>query len=224
MNTRKTPLITGEMYHVFNRSVARQPIFDNDRMKNRFLKLIEFYRLCDPPMRFSYFNRLPRDRKKELQNTIDAAKELFVEILAFAIMPNHFHLLLKQVKENGISRFLSQIQNSFAKFFNTDSERSGSAFQQEFKNVHIETENQMVHTIRYIHLNPLTSYVIKSPNELDSYQWTSFPDYLAREPRTIINTQPLKSLFASNEKFKQHTLDQTDYQRSLKLIEHLTFD
>ena len=137
-------------------------------------------------------------------------------------MPNHFHLLIKQNQDEGIRIFLSLIQNSYAKYLNTITPRTGSAFQQVFKAVRIETEPQFIHVARYIHLNPLTSYVLKTFDELCHYPYTSLQDYLSNAPRPFVDIVPLQRLFSSKEQLKQQTLDQVDYQRTLNQIKHLT--
>lgn len=221
MSYRKTPLVNGEIYHIFNRSIAQTPIFHTKRNCDRFLKTIEYYHFSNPPIRFSYFMRSSPRRRQEILESLYLLNNLKVEIYAFALMPNHFHLLLKQNQDDGIRNFISLIQNSFAKYLNTITPRTGSVFQQVFKGVRIENESQFSHVARYIHLNPLTNYVIKSTKELPTYLLTSFPDYVSTEPRPFVNTEPLSKLFSSIDKFTQHTLDQVDYQRTLNQIEHL---
>ncbi len=130
-------------------------------------------------------------------------------------MPNHFHLLLQQIQTDGIQLYLKLIQESFAKYINLLLPRTGSAFQQAFKVVHIENEPQFIHTARYIHLNPVTSNIIKSVEDLHKFPFTSFPDYFSTKPRPFIHTDYLLSFFKSVEVFKQHTFDQADYQKTL---------
>lgn len=224
MPYRKIPLVNGETYHVFNRSIAKIPIFDIKRNCDRFLEVIEYYRHEKPPIRFSYFQRLSSTRKREYLNSLNLSNKIMVEILAFSIMPNHCHFLLRQIGNNGISKYLRLTQNSFAKYFNLITQRTGSVFQQSFKAVRIESESQFIHTARYIHLNPFTSFIIKTPKELDAYQLTSFPDYISAYARPFINTHPLFSLFKSKEDLRQHTIDQVDFQRTLAQIKHLTLE
>ena len=81
-------------------------------------------------------------------------------------MPNHFHLLLKQTIDNGISHFLSKFTNSYTKYFNTKYNRVGPVFQGVFKSVHIESDEQLMHLSRYIHLNPVVSAVVEKQNLL----------------------------------------------------------
>lgn len=168
MPYRKIPIVAGEIYHVFNRSVAKQPIFILNKDYQRAMEVIDFYRHKDLPMRFSYFNRLQSYQKQQLIKIV-AETSSIVEILAFCLMPNHVHFLLKSLTDNGIIQFMSNFQNSYAKYFNTRHERTGTLFQPMFKAVRIESEEQLIHVSRYIHLNPVTSYILKTIEELETY-------------------------------------------------------
>ncbi len=224
MPRRLTPLVTGEIYHVFNRSVALQPIFKGSRDYVRVLELIDYYRYLNHPMRFSHYNRLPPQTKIKLLEHLYKTDDKYIDVYAFSLMPNHYHLLVKQLKDDGISTFFRLIQNSYAKYLNTKSKRFGSLFQQMFKAVRIETDEQLLHVARYIHLNPLTSYIINKKSDLEKYRWTSFIDYLSSSPRLFINTNFLNKYFNTKSNFKEFTFNQLDYQRNLERIKHLTGD
>ncbi len=93
-----------------------------------------------------------------------------------------------------------------------------------FKSVRIENDDQFIHVARYIHLNPLTSFVLQRIDELDSYPWSSFIDYTGKRSISFLEMNILKGLFPSVEKFKKFTLDQVEYQRKLEAIKHLMLD
>lgn len=218
---RRFPIANGEVYHLFNRSIARQPIFTKLRDFQRFLDVLDFYRYKRPPLRYSHYQRLAQQQKAELLKRLYETGEQIVEIYAFALMPNHFHLLVKQLQEKGIKQFVSCVQNSFAKYYNTKYNRSGSLFQEMFKAVRIETDEQFIHVARYIHLNPLTNYIIKDYHELELYPWTSFYDYVGAEKLPFLTRKFLMSFFSDKKKLKQFTLDQSNYQRTLEAMKHL---
>lgn len=224
MARRSVLIVTGEIYHLFNRSIARQPIFTRSNDFQRFLDVVDFYRFKNPPLRYSHYNRLPSAQKDQLLHTLHKNDEVGVKIFAFSFMSNHFHLLVKQVEDDGIKMFASQIQNSYAKYYNTKYKRSGALFQEMFKAVRIETDEQFIHVARYIHLNPLTGYLIKNSEELEQYQWTSFIDYLGKRQLAFLQSDVLKSYFSSIEKLKKFTFDQVDYQRKLGEIKHLVME
>lgn len=219
MPYRKVVFATEEIYHVFNRSIAKASIFSKQRDCKQILDLINYYRFA-PKMSFSHYKRLEKSLKeKYLQNLIKNNHQI-VEILCFCIMPNHFHLLLKQKKEQGIKIFISNIQNSYAKYFNLRSERSGSLFQAMFKAIRIEDDEQLIHVSRYIHLNPSTAF-IEEPENLLSYQWSSLPEYLGITPGIFTRNELIIDLIGGKEKYKEFVFDQVDYQRELDKIKHL---
>lgn len=222
MPGRLTPLITDEVYHVFNRGINRQPTFNTSKEYQRALLAIEFYRVSSPPIRLSKFLQLDKDRQAQVTDIMAKANKL-VQIICFCLIPNHFHFLLKQKTENGISKFIGNFQNSYTRYFNTRNQRDGSLFLDQFKAKRIETDEQLVHVSRYIHLNPYTGYVVKTLSELERYNWSSFPSYLSGE-YNIIEPRIILELFKNIDRYKQFVCDQADYQRKLKEIEHLIME
>lgn len=221
MPYRRMPLVNGEVYHVFNRSVANQPIFLQTRNYQRALEVIEFYIYSRPPLSFSHYRRLAVEQRSKFLERMQKFVPKHIEILAYCLMPNHFHFLIRQGQENGVANFLRNFQNSYAKYFNTKTERSGALFQSMFKAVRIESDEQLIHVARYIHLNPSTSYIIKGVQELESYPWNSFAEYLSKQPSKIIDKGKVLGFFKSLNEFKKFTLDQRDYQRRLESVKHL---
>lgn len=222
MPYRKIPIVAGEIYHVFNRSVAKQPIFLYDRDYQRAIEVIKFYRHKDLPLRFSHYNRLPLEQKGKIGNLIEESP-IVIEILAFCLMPNHLHFLLKSLTEDGIIKFMSNLQNSYAKYFNIKHERTGTLFQPMFKAVRIESDGQLIHVCRYIHLNPVTAYLVKTIEGLENYPWSSYIYYLSNS-LSFISKELILSFFKNLKEFKKFTADQVDYQRRLDLIKHLSLE
>ena len=224
MPLRKTVLANGETYHVFNRGVNHQPIFIDKRDYPRALEILSFYRFAKPPLRFSFYNRLPVEEKLNFWKELERKNQKIVILLSFCFMPNHFHFLLRQERENGISKFLANFQNSYTKYINTRHVRSGHLFQGQFKAVRIENESQLLHTSRYIHLNPYTSYIVKTVDQLEKYPWSSLPEYIKDDDKGICEAKNVLSCFSSSRQYLQFVLDRKDYQRTLKDIEHLLLE
>lgn len=222
MPLRKIPIAAGEIYHVFNRSVARQPILITNKDYNRAIECMKFYQHGNLPLRFSHYNRLPKEQKEQINKIIVDAPQI-VEILTFCLMPNHVHFLLKSLTEKGIIQFMSNFQNSYAKYFNIKTDRSGSLFQAMFKAVRIETDEQLTHVNRYIHLNPITAYIVKDIDSLEKYPWSSYPDYLNPSPN-FISKKIVLNLFRNIAAYKKFIADQVDYQRKLDEIKHLILE
>ena len=224
MNYRKTKIAPGEIYHIFNRSIAQVPIFLSNRDFLRFTEVIDYYRFLSLPMRFSHYNRLEADIKKSFLDELYQKRETLIEIYSFCLIPDHFHFLLKELKENGIRKFISNIQNSYAKYFNTKTERSGSLFQEMFKAVRIASDEQFIHVARYIHLNPYSSFLFDNPDRLKTFRWSSFGDYLGINNHPFISQSFLGSFFKSPTDLEKFTLDRAEYQRNLENIKHLIME
>lgn len=207
---------------MFNRSVGQQSIFPFAQDYQRAIDVFKFYLHKKPPLRFSFYNRLPENQKVKFYEEILKIQPHTVEIFCFCLMPNHFHFLLRGLTGNGVGQFMSNFQNSFAKYFNTKHKRTGTLFQQNFKAVRIESDEQLVHVSRYIHLNPVTSYLIEA-EDLENYLWSSYPNYL-RDESTYIFKNLVLDQFKSVESYKKFVLDQVDYQRKLNEIKHLTLE
>lgn len=220
MPYRRTVFANNELYHVLNRGVAQVPIFYTPKEYSRFLELIDYYRFADLHLSFSHYIRLSSEEKELSRKN---KKDKLAEILSYCLMPNHFHLLLRQLKENGIVKMLGNLQNGYVRYFNLRNERIGPLFQSVFKAIRIETEEQLLHVSRYIHINPTTSYLVKTENLL-FYQWSSLPEYLKEKPSGFVETDFILKLAGGPEKYKNFVFDQIEYQRELHKIKHLSLE
>jgi putative transposase len=223
MPGRILPLVTNEIYHIYNRGIDRRPTFTTIREYQRAIEAIKFYRFTRPPLRLSKFLRLEEEGKSEVLQLLQK-KDKLIRILCYCLMPNHFHLLLKQDRDKGIAKFLSNVQNSYTRYFNTRHDRDGSLFLNQFKAVRIETDEQLLHVCRYIHLNPYTGFVVKSLAELEKYPWSSLPDYISRDATTFVERDMILGYFRNTDQYKRFVFDQADYQRRLREIKHLIFE
>jgi len=218
---RNLILATNEIYHVFNRSIAKENIFSSRINFRKAKEIVEFYRFPQK-LRLSKFKTLTEDLKNDYRLSLQDQSPL-IEIYAFSLMPNHYHFLVKQLRDNGLARFVSNFQNSFAKVFNIKNDRDGALFQNSFKAKRVETDEQFVHVSRYIHLNPVTAYLIKF-NELKDYPLTSFPNYVYENKDLFVNTKFLLGMFKSAENYIKFVADQVGYQRELALVRDLIIE
>ncbi len=218
MPYRTVPCGTSETYHVFNRSVAGQTIFEHAKDYQRMYDLLNFYRFSGVKDSFSHFNRLSTEAKVLYLSNVKAMHSTLVSISAFALMPTHFHMVVRQEQDSGISMFLARVQNGYAKYFNIKRKRFGAMFQSMYKAVRIESEEQYMHTIRYIHLNPMTVGMLVQAQELEQYPWISYMDYVGNRADSMVDTSFIWEQFHSIESFRAFTLDQIDYQRTLAFV------
>lgn len=223
MPARKTILAIGEIYHIFNRSVESRPIFKIRRDHLRAIETIDFYRYSDWPIKLSKFRVLNIEEKQLLEKRIKSESKKMVRLLSYCLMPNHIHFLLQQIKDKGISRFMSNFTNSYTRYFNVRHRRKGHLFQSMFKAVRIETNEQLLHVSRYIHLNPVISYIINE-KEINKYEWSSYPEFLGVSPFEICDPDLILSQFSSPQEFQKFVLDQVDYGKRLEAIKHLIFN
>lgn len=205
---RKQKLVSNSIYHIFNRGVEKRPIFLDESDYFRFINNLAIFNDTK-----SVFNSKYRIKEKEIE-TSDTRKPL-VDILAFCLMPNHFHLLLRQKKEGGISKFMNKLGVGYANYFNLKYERVGSLFQGTFKVVLINKESQFLYIPYYIHLNPLDLIIIdwreNGVNKpklaiefLDSYKWSSYRDYVGKSNFVgVLNKHPLNELFVNPENYRK---------------------
>lgn len=220
---RRTIFANDEIYHVFNRGIERRPTFTSKREYDRAILTLGFYRFQNPPLRLSKALLLKSEDKESFFLKLKKESKVLVEIISYCLMPNHFHFLIRQRSENGLAKFLSNFTNSYTRYFDTKHKRIGPLFQGTFRAVHIETEEQLTHVSRYIHLNPVSSFVIKE-EELYSYPWSSLPEFLGEEKEEICNKEIILSYFSSKEKYRRFIHDQIDYAKKLETIKHLLLE
>ncbi len=224
MPGRKEPLVTGEIYHIINRGITSQIIFSNKNY-NRALETIFYYQSKTPPLRYSYFIRLPKTHRWEILGKLRQSQDYLVEIIVYCLMPNHFHFLLKQQSDNGISRFMNNFSNSYTRYFNIKNKRIGPIFQGRFKSVRIESEQQLLHVSRYIHLNPYSSGIAKTIADLKDYPYSSLPEYLGNTKEDLFCQKDIiSSYFRKPGAYEDFVFSQADHQRSLSIIKHLLLE
>ena len=141
---RKVKFVKGKIYHIYNRGVEKRNVFLNDSDKWRFLQAMFLFN--DEDSSFSALYQIEKENKgrinftllKEFINNQRKDKSPLVRIMADCLMPNHFHLLIEEIQENGISRFMHKLGTGYPNFFNKKYDRVGSLFQGPFKAIAIE--------------------------------------------------------------------------------------
>ncbi len=219
---RKIPLVTGKVYHVFNKSIADFVVFNNDDEFLRMRNLFRYYQIKDPPYKFNYFVKIKtKENFDENLSSYLSGKEKIVQIIAYCIMPTHFHLILKQLKKGGISTFMGNVLNSYSRYFNTKHKRGGPLWEGKFKNVLVETDEQLLHLTRYIHLNPTSAGLVKKPEE---WPYSSYLEYLGKikKMNRICSYEDLIDISPSS--YKNFVESRISYQRELEKIKHLILE
>lgn len=188
---RKTPFLTGETYHIYTRGVEKRIICETDGDYRR-LQLLLY--LCNDDKAVQVRNVLSRYRGLPLVKVFEQEKrsDTLVEILSYALMPNHFHLLLREKVLAGISHFMHKLMTAYSMYFNTKNERSGPLFTRPFRSKHIDSDPYLLWVFAYITLNPLALHqsdwelgirdIRAAGYFLQRYPYSSFADNVASRP------------------------------------------
>lgn len=217
----RLPLVTDHYYHIFNRGVARQPTFLT-RFDYRYaIGAMNYYQHDKPNTSYSQFNLVGKEDQQKAWEVLKRQEKL-VEIIAYVLMPNHFHFLLKQVKNDGISTFMARWGNSYARYFNAKHKRVGPVFQGRFKSILIETTEQLIHLSRYIHLNPVVSAVV-GEGVFDKYEWSSFGEYVSENESELCSKDVVLEQFKDKGDYRNFVDDRIAYGKELEKIKHLSF-
>ena len=181
------PFFNSGYYHIYNRGVEKRNIFVDNWDYSRFMETLDFYRKSPQPQKLSDFRRRVISLKK-----VENQKDL-VKIFAYCLMPNHFHLLVQQMVDRGITDFVSNLANSYTRYFNTKHERIGALFQGAFKAKLVNNDEYLLQLSKYIHRNPDT--LLKWKNR--TYPYSSYRYYLSSERNSLCDSDFILSYFSS---------------------------
>ncbi|MFH1768958.1 MAG: transposase [Candidatus Omnitrophota bacterium] len=221
---RKEKIQSGQLYHVFSKSIAGYRIFNSNRDFSRMRDMIRYYRTEKAKVKFSRFIMLRKEGKEVLSN-LNTPKSfgnnLLVQIISYCLMPTHLHFILKQLKENGISTFMMKLLNSYSHYFNTKHRRKGPLWEGRFKNVLIDSDELLLHMTRYVHLNPVTAYIVDDPQ---SWPASSYNEYLLEigEENKICKYGDILEI--NPQTYKEFVNDRIGYQRELSNMKGLLLD
>ena len=211
---RKDPFITGEYYHIYNRGIDKRVIFKLPRDYERFMMLLY---LANSQESFRLDNLLNQLHKTFTEIMFLDKGEPLVSIGAWCLMTNHFHLLIKQEVDGGITKFMKKIGTGYSMFFNIKYQRRGALFGGLFKSKLIGTDdNYMRQLFAYIHLNVLDikfsgweklinkMYPKEWENFLEDYRYSSYQDYIGKErkERNVLNMVAFPEYFSEGSSFK----------------------
>lgn len=193
-----------QYYHLYNRGVDKRIIFLDDLDRQRFINAFRLARLLNSP-KLSWLNeqiKMGNIPQTDLDNLEEKYGPPTLDIITYSLMPNHFHFLVKELIENGITKFFRKLGTSYAMYFNIKHERTGRLFESQYKAVLIETDEQLIHLSRYIHTNPLHSSKINlTLDQLKTYPWTSLPDYLGSRDQPFCQPSEVMAFFKSTNDY-----------------------
>lgn len=217
---RKEVLANESYYHIYSRSIAKYIVFNNDEEFSRILEILNLYRYANFNYKYSKYKNLDPATQKEVEKNLLKDSDFLVEIVAYCIMPTHFHLILKQSSSCGISKYIAKVLNSYSKYFNTKHQRTGPLWASRFKSVLVDKDEQLLHLTRYIHLNPASAGLVKNPRD---WLYSSYLEYIDKEYQNRICS--FSALFDLSEKeYEKFVLDRKSYQQQLSQIKSLIVD
>lgn len=187
-----------EYYHVFNRGVDKRDVFCDEFDYYRFLKSLKEFNQLDPVVSLYIRDRLRNSGVAvgSLQN------EKLVDIISYCLIPNHFHLILKQLRTGGISEFIKRIGTGYTGYFNHKYERSGVLFQGKFKAVHIKSQDKLLFLSAYVNGN----YIVHNGKDKD-WIFSSMQEYLKEMKNILCNTKIILHEFKNRNDYYKYALE-----------------
>ena len=216
---RKDPLVSGCYYHIISRSIAQFKIFKNQNDCYRLMKIMDFYRYSGFAYKYSNFIALNKNFQQDYLRSIKNNSPKLINIVAYCLMPTHIHLLLEQNIDNGITKYLTKLLNSFSRYFNLYHHRRGPLWESHFKSILVNTDSQLLHLTRYIHLNPVSANLVKKP---EKWQFSSYNEYLGKITNGICDWQDIIDI--NSDKYQKFVNSRIAYQKELSRIKHLLIE
>jgi putative transposase len=174
------------IYHIYNRGVEKRKIFLGEQDYRMFLYFLKRYLVA--PEDLQGLN--PYISKRGIKET-NLYKE--IRLLCYCLMPNHFHLMLKQLTKKGVVDFMKRVSNAYTEYFNKKYKRTGSLFQGRYKAVLVDSEHYLLHLSRYIHANPRE--LSKNIQDFRKYSYSSYLDYLGDRHTQWVHPQEILNYF-----------------------------
>ncbi|MDP2665821.1 MAG: transposase [bacterium] len=206
----------GEFYHIYNRGTDKRNVFMSRSDRDRFLALLYLANQNEPV-----------DLKLQGSTLLEVEERTgdpIVEIVAYCLMPNHFHLLIRELEDGGISKFMQKLTTGYTMYFNKKNERNGSLFQGRFKATHVADDRYLRYLISYIHLNPIKllepkwketgiTDKVRAERYLEEYGQSSYLDYFGKErpEGMILSREALPEYFSSGTDFKTFVTEWLTY-------------
>jgi len=232
MTVKREQIVAGNIYHVLSRGVDKRNIFLNDDDYLRFTENLSRFNNEDfnseaISWRPGHYGALGANNDK---------RESLVDLLAFCLMPNHYHLLIRPIFDDGLSKFVQKMNHGYAQYFNRKNNRQGTLFESRYKIVPIISEAHFTHIPYYIHFNPLD--LIGSgwrKNEIgdmntelrfiDSYRWSSHLDYSGtRNFPSVTSREFLLNRFGDPDGYKKSVRDWLSDRKSFEWMEGITLE
>ncbi len=202
---RRTIFVNDEYYHIYNRGVDKRKVFLNKDDYIRFIvSMREFNRFKPIGSLYKYKKWKEQRHPTSLRDVGCLSQSKLVEFIAYCLNPNHYHFMVKQLTNNGISEFMKRLGNGYTKYFNYRHNHSGYLFQGRFKSIHINSNEYLLWLSAYINLNPKPH---KITNNLKKYPWSSYLDYTNQRNGTLCNKDIILNQFSHRDYIYKNFID-----------------
>jgi len=227
---RKFDFSVDEFYYIYSRGVDKRIIFDDDNDRNRFIKLLF---VCNHSQPIVFRDLI---RNTSLKDIFDfPADKTLVDIGSYCLMSNHFHLLLYEKKDGGISAFMLKILTAYSTYYNKKHNRKGKLFDGNFQAKHLVDDRYLEYIYAYIHLNPVKIIypnwkeeggildIKKAKNFIENYHYSSYDDYVGknRKEAKILNKTAFPKYFESRGDFQKMLDFWLEFQREERKLDKL---
>lgn len=191
MARRKTVFLPNNYYHIYNRGAHQNNIFRNDADYVFLLKYV----------------------KKELDRC-------GMSMIAYCLMDNHYHFLLRQDGETEISKFMQAVFNVYSKAFNTKYKHSGTLFESPYKSIHVDRDEYLLHLCRYIHRNPLEAGLVVKPEQ---WHYSNYAEFIGKRNGALVDREFVRMNFASPEEYEEFVMNYVPPEKIEKELRHYLF-
>ncbi len=204
----------GNYYHIFNRGNGKNDIFLDDQDYKIFMQ-----RLLE--------NLFPDSETSKVPSPLDLKykrKKLPPEtfsLICYCLMPNHFHLLIRQNGNVKVNQLVQKLCTGYAKYFQKKYDHTGHLFQGAFKSIHVDNESYLTWLSAYIHQNPVSAYLVKDPKD---YPFSSYLDYIGLRDDRLCEKSPILDKFKTKEDYKKFVIDTESQLKASKSIKDLMLD
>ena len=191
MARRNVPFIPGYYYHIYNRGAHRQEIFRTDADYRFLLKLLR-----------------------------EQSQALNISIIAYCLLPNHYHFLARQNGEATISHFMQAVFNVYSKSFNAKHKHSGTLFEGPFKVIWVDKTDYLLHLCRYIHQNPLNAGLVSHP---ENWEYSNYLEFVGKRAGMLVDMEFVDENFGIATDYEQFVMDYTPPEKTEKILRHYLF-
>ena len=191
MARRKVPFLPNQYYHIYNRGAHRIDIFRNDADYVFLLKLVK-----------------------------EQAQKCGVSVIAYCLMHNHYHFLLRQDGDTKISKFMQAIFNVYTKAFNSKYELSGTLFEGPFRAIHVDRSEYLLHLCRYIHRNPLDAGIVIAPEQ---WHYSNYLEFVDQRDGVLVDRDFVRMNFGSPEEYREFVMEYIPPEKTQKELRYYLF-